>query len=150
GRARRATRRPGGCRRECRAPAARGALQNQAGRTLKQEWAARATAPRLRGSSASRYALMSRFRSALSSALPAPAGLAPTSGRRKADAGCHASANRRSSVVLFSRRRDRPSSMRPNWFFAFPLDGAFVLDLPKVPRGFRRYHPADVHLTLAF
>lgn len=40
--------------------------------------------------------------------------------------------------------------MRPNWFFAFPLDGAFVLDLPKVPRGFRRYHPADVHLTLAF
>jgi RNA 2',3'-cyclic 3'-phosphodiesterase len=40
--------------------------------------------------------------------------------------------------------------MRPNWFLAFPLDGAFVEGLPEVPRGFRRYHPADVHLTLAF
>jgi 2'-5' RNA ligase len=40
--------------------------------------------------------------------------------------------------------------MRPNWFFAFPLPGQFVLDLPELPRGFRRYHPDDVHLTLAF
>lgn len=40
--------------------------------------------------------------------------------------------------------------MRPNWFFAFPLDGAFVLDLPEPPHGFRRFHPGDVHLTLAF
>lgn len=40
--------------------------------------------------------------------------------------------------------------MRPNWFFAFPLPGHFVLDLPELPRGFRRYHPEDVHLTLAF
>jgi len=40
--------------------------------------------------------------------------------------------------------------MRPNWFFAFPLQGSFVLDLPELPHGFRRYHPDDVHLTLAF
>jgi RNA 2',3'-cyclic 3'-phosphodiesterase len=40
--------------------------------------------------------------------------------------------------------------MRPNWFFAFPLDGAFVLELPELPAGFRRFHPEDVHLTLAF
>ena len=40
--------------------------------------------------------------------------------------------------------------MRPNWFFAFPLDGRFVLEMPDVPRGFRLYHPDDVHLTLAF
>lgn len=39
---------------------------------------------------------------------------------------------------------------RPNWFFAFPLDGAFVETLPELPAGFRRYHPDDVHLTLAF
>jgi RNA 2',3'-cyclic 3'-phosphodiesterase len=39
---------------------------------------------------------------------------------------------------------------RPNWFFAFPLDGAFVETLPELPVGFRRYHPDDVHLTLAF
>jgi len=39
---------------------------------------------------------------------------------------------------------------RPNWFFAFPLDGAFVLELPALPTNFRRFHPADVHLTLAF
>ncbi len=40
--------------------------------------------------------------------------------------------------------------MRPNWFFAFPFDGAFVLDLPPLPRGFRLFHERDVHLTLAF
>jgi len=40
--------------------------------------------------------------------------------------------------------------MRPNWFFAFPLGGKFVLDLPELPRGLRRYHPDDVHLTLTF
>jgi RNA 2',3'-cyclic 3'-phosphodiesterase len=39
---------------------------------------------------------------------------------------------------------------RPNWFFAFPLDGAFVLTLPDPPVAFRRYHGEDVHLTLAF
>jgi 2'-5' RNA ligase len=39
---------------------------------------------------------------------------------------------------------------RPNWFFAFPLDGAFVLNLPELPGGFRRFHPEDVHLTLSF
>jgi 2'-5' RNA ligase len=40
--------------------------------------------------------------------------------------------------------------MRPNWFFAFPLDGRFVLDLPPLPPSFRRYHPDDVHVTLSF
>lgn len=39
---------------------------------------------------------------------------------------------------------------KPNWFFAFPIDGAFVLDLPALPSNFRRFHPEDVHLTLAF
>jgi RNA 2',3'-cyclic 3'-phosphodiesterase len=39
---------------------------------------------------------------------------------------------------------------RPNWFFAFPIDGSFVLDLPALPSNFRRFHPDDVHLTLAF
>jgi len=39
---------------------------------------------------------------------------------------------------------------RPNWFFAFPLDGSFVLELPEMPSGFRRFHPDDVHMTLAF
>lgn len=39
---------------------------------------------------------------------------------------------------------------RPNWFFAFPVDGSFLLSLPDVPAGFRRFHPDDVHLTLAF
>jgi RNA 2',3'-cyclic 3'-phosphodiesterase len=39
---------------------------------------------------------------------------------------------------------------RPNWFFAFPLDGAFLLGLPEPPPSIRRYHPDDAHLTLAF
>jgi 2'-5' RNA ligase len=39
---------------------------------------------------------------------------------------------------------------RPNWFFAFPLDGSFVEDLPRPPSALRRYHAEDVHLTLAF
>ncbi len=39
---------------------------------------------------------------------------------------------------------------RPNWFFAFPIDGSFVLSLPPLPANFRRFHPDDVHLTLAF
>src|SRR5687768_9172342 len=39
---------------------------------------------------------------------------------------------------------------RPNWFFAFPLDGSFVESLSQLPAGFRRYHPDDVHLTLTF
>ena len=40
--------------------------------------------------------------------------------------------------------------MRPNWFFAFRIDGSFVLDLPELPPTFRPYHPDDVHLTLSF
>jgi 2'-5' RNA ligase len=39
---------------------------------------------------------------------------------------------------------------KPNWFLAFPLDGAFVLQLPKLPSRFRLFHPDDVHMTLAF
>jgi 2'-5' RNA ligase len=39
---------------------------------------------------------------------------------------------------------------RPNWFFAFPVDGAFVLGLPATPASIRRFVPEDVHLTLAF
>jgi len=39
---------------------------------------------------------------------------------------------------------------RPNWFFAFPIDGSFVLELPALPSNFRRFQPEDVHLTLAF
>ncbi len=39
---------------------------------------------------------------------------------------------------------------RPNWFLAFPIDGAFVLDLPMPPSNVRRFHPEDVHCTLAF
>ena len=39
---------------------------------------------------------------------------------------------------------------RPNWFFAFPLDGSFVTELPELPVGLRRYQPEDVHLTLTF
>jgi RNA 2',3'-cyclic 3'-phosphodiesterase len=39
---------------------------------------------------------------------------------------------------------------RPNWFFGFPIDGAFVLELPALPSNFRRFQPEDVHLTLAF
>jgi len=40
--------------------------------------------------------------------------------------------------------------MRPNWFFGFPIDGAFLLDIPPLPKSFRRFHPDDVHMTLAF
>lgn len=40
--------------------------------------------------------------------------------------------------------------MRPNWFFAFPVAGDFVEELTPPPKGFRRFHPDDVHLTLAF
>jgi len=39
---------------------------------------------------------------------------------------------------------------RPNFFFAFPLDGGFLATLPKPPPAIRRYAPDDVHLTLTF
>lgn len=39
---------------------------------------------------------------------------------------------------------------RPNFFFAFPVDGRFVEQLPPPPAFFRLFHPDDVHLTLSF
>jgi 2'-5' RNA ligase len=39
---------------------------------------------------------------------------------------------------------------RPNFFFAFPVDGRFVQNLPAPPPFFRLFHPEDVHLTLSF
>jgi 2'-5' RNA ligase len=39
---------------------------------------------------------------------------------------------------------------RPNWFFAFPLDGAFLAALPPPPPSLRCFHGEDLHLTLAF
>jgi RNA 2',3'-cyclic 3'-phosphodiesterase len=39
---------------------------------------------------------------------------------------------------------------RPNFFFAFPVDGQFVQQLPAPPAFFRLFHPEDVHLTLSF
>ncbi|HET9931410.1 MAG TPA: 2'-5' RNA ligase family protein [Polyangiaceae bacterium] len=39
---------------------------------------------------------------------------------------------------------------RENWFFALPVDGAFVLELPPLPPNFRRFQPEDVHVTLCF
>lgn len=40
--------------------------------------------------------------------------------------------------------------MRPNWFFAFPIDGSFVPALPAPPPTFRLFPSEDVHLTLSF
>jgi RNA 2',3'-cyclic 3'-phosphodiesterase len=40
--------------------------------------------------------------------------------------------------------------MRPNWFLAFPFDGAFVDALTDVPPCVRRFPADDVHLTLSF
>jgi len=39
---------------------------------------------------------------------------------------------------------------RPNWFFAFPVDGTFLLEVSEPPTNIRRYHPDDAHLTVAF
>lgn len=44
----------------------------------------------------------------------------------------------------------RRAMPRPNWFFGFPIDGSFVRDLPEPPECIRRFHPDDVHMTLAF
>jgi len=40
--------------------------------------------------------------------------------------------------------------MRPNWFLAFPISGAFLGDLPSPPPAVRLFHRDDVHLTLTF
>ncbi len=38
-----------------------------------------------------------------------------------------------------------------SWFFGLPVDGAFMATrVPEVPPGFRRFHPEDLHLTVAF
>jgi len=51
-------------------------------------------------------------------------------------------------------RRTLPDGARApgaNWFFGLPVDGAFMAArVPEVPRGFRRFHPEDLHLTVAF
>src|SRR4051794_35273665 len=47
-------------------------------------------------------------------------------------------------------RRPSTTMPRPNYFFAFPIDGQFVTTLPPLPPSFRLYHPDDVHLTLSF
>jgi 2'-5' RNA ligase len=39
---------------------------------------------------------------------------------------------------------------RPNWFLAWPIDGAFALQAPLPPTGVRRLHPDDLHVTIAF
>src|SRR4051812_5808505 len=57
---------------------------------------------------------------------------------------------RQSLRARFEPHAERRSVPRPNWFFAFPMPGAFVLELPPVPRFMRRFHPEDVHLTLSF
>ena len=45
---------------------------------------------------------------------------------------------------------DTRSTTPPNWFFAFPVEGSFVLDLASTPPAFRLVHAADAHLTVAF
>ena len=39
---------------------------------------------------------------------------------------------------------------RANWFFAFPVTGAFVGEVPAPPTGIRLFEPEDVHLTISF
>jgi 2'-5' RNA ligase len=38
---------------------------------------------------------------------------------------------------------------RPNWFLAWPIEGSFLLECSP-PAGFRKVHPEDAHITLAF
>lgn len=42
--------------------------------------------------------------------------------------------------------------MRPNWFVALPVDpaGWYPARVADPPPGFRRFHPDDLHLTVAF
>ncbi|MEL6346990.1 MAG: hypothetical protein AAFV53_28005, partial [Myxococcota bacterium] len=42
--------------------------------------------------------------------------------------------------------------MRPNWFIAIPVPALswFSPLVAHVPRGIRRFHPEDLHLTVAF
>lgn len=59
-------------------------------------------------------------------------------------------ARQRTSRAWSPRTKLEELVTRPNWFFAFPVHGSFVEALPELPSGFRRFHPDDVHLTLAF
>lgn len=51
-------------------------------------------------------------------------------------------------------RRTLPDGARSpgaSWFLGLPVDGGFMAArVPEVPRGFRRFHPEDLHLTVAF
>jgi 2'-5' RNA ligase len=48
-------------------------------------------------------------------------------------------------------RYDGAMPSPPNWFVALPVDpGAWFERVPEPPRGVRRFHPADLHLTIAF
>jgi 2'-5' RNA ligase len=38
----------------------------------------------------------------------------------------------------------------PNWFLALPVNAPWLETLPALPPRFRRFDPADVHLTLMF
>ncbi len=41
--------------------------------------------------------------------------------------------------------------MRPNWFLALPVTAPWLSEvLDGCPRGVRRFHPDDLHLTVAF
>ena len=41
--------------------------------------------------------------------------------------------------------------MKPNWFIGWPVSaGAWWQHVPEPPRGIRRFHPQDLHITLAF
>jgi len=46
----------------------------------------------------------------------------------------------------------RPRGGRPNWFIALPVDAGrwFEDSVSAPPEGLRRFHPDDLHLTLAF
>ncbi|TNE86979.1 MAG: hypothetical protein EP330_20435 [Deltaproteobacteria bacterium] len=41
--------------------------------------------------------------------------------------------------------------MRPNWFVGLAVDGdGWFASVPEPPRGLRRFHPDDLHFTVAF
>jgi len=44
------------------------------------------------------------------------------------------------------------SGLAPNWFVGIPVpaSGWFERGVPEPPEGFRRFHPDDLHMTVAF